>query len=473
MNISKSEKAAFRIGFSHLIQALFGFLRLKVLTNFLGPSGYALYALLVSNVTVTTALSKGAIEFITVRRFSSFQNFQFKNKLNSFNRILKVSFIYSLVSCFFQLPISYYVFIRYDEITLYILSSLIFVFFVVNGSFVMALMQGIQEFRIYAKTYLISSIVGSCIQILCVLSFSKYQAPIAIALAAFSQFLIQFYSLRIIQRKFNFKFKRKIKISKGYLKIISINGAAKASSASLVMLSQFIIILFLTANASNLNVASYFAFNGITIQVSALVMIGVSSAFFPNLVSIYKNNRISFEKEVYSQTSFISFILFPFVIFLILYEKEIIRLLLNEDYILGNNLFGFMAVSTYGASMKQSFDLSLFCNEKNKYFLNTTFFSSVLLVLSVVIGFYSSGINGMAWGLIFHSYITGIVIIITSLIIYKFQVKILKFAVLFLLLSLSLIISMISDSISLIFSIIIFVISVLVSVFFFYKRNLI
>ena len=126
----------------------------------------------------------------------------------------------------------------------------------------MALMQGIQEFRMYAKTYLISSIIGSCIQILCVLSFSKYQAPIAIALAAISQFLIQFYSLRIIQKKFNFKFKRKIKITKKYFKIMSLNGGAKASSASLVMLSQFIIILFLTANASNLNVASYFAFNG-------------------------------------------------------------------------------------------------------------------------------------------------------------------------------------------------------------------
>ena len=424
MTIKKVEadKDALRVGFSHLLQAFFGLLKLKVLTNILGPSGYSIYALLFSSFSTSTALAKGAVNFITVKRFSSLKDNQKKLKNSSFSRLQKISFTYSLVACLLQLPFTYYIFSTQGDIHYFILTSIAFVFFSVNGAFAMSTIQGLREFKNYSLTYFISTSMGSILQIFAVLYFyDQLKIHAALTLSAVGQFLIQYYSLSMLRKSLEISGVRKAKISRRYFIISSINGISKASSAALIVFSQFLIVFMLSlSNQENL-AANYFAYNGIVIQASSIILIGVSSAFFPSLVAIYRNSRSTFEFEVKKQSSMIASFLFPLSLFLIAFENEIIKFLINEDFLSNKIIYRALVIASFIASCKQAFDLSLQCHEKNKYFVVATILSSISLVSLTFFGLKFFGIIGFSYALIAHSLVISCLIIFLSSKIFLFE----------------------------------------------------
>ena len=282
------------------------------------------------------------------------------------------------------------------------------------------------EISIYAKGYLIGSITNSIAQCLLVWHYGDSGILLIIIGSALAQLLIQIILFTRVSKKYNLNIIKNIKdiknIKLSYLKSGTIIALAKSYTAAIGMMSQFILILSLNYLSQEIASAAYYLYTGLIGQASNLILIAVSGAFFPSLLRALQKGKLIFRDQIFSQTRVINAVSFPLFLLLLVFQENLILLISNDSYMLESNLFTYMLCAAFLAASKQSFELSLYCHHSNKYFLSLSTISNFLIIVIPFCMLYFFGINGFGIGLLVHSILIYILILIASSIIYKFSI---------------------------------------------------
>jgi O-antigen/teichoic acid export membrane protein len=267
----------------------------------------------------------------------------------------------------------------------------------------LATYKGLNETNMYSRGYFWGSVTNSITQCILVWVLKDSGVAYALVVSAFMQLLVQIFFLRAILNKYSISvFAFPVRIRKKFILAGLRIGGAKALTASLAMVSQFMLLFLLAKYSVNAMAASYFVFNGVITQISNLVLVAVSGAFFPALMKLYGSNRLEFSSEIRSQTQFIIRAIFPLLLGLLIFQDFVITTLTNESFATNGFLFTDMVCAAFLATAKQSFDLSLFCHRSNKYFLFTSCCGALTIVSVPFAGYFLAGDVGFGAGLIVH-----------------------------------------------------------------------
>lgn len=419
-DINESNKRILYIATSHIIQAVFIIIKIKFLTNFFSISAYAQYAIILSSMSTSVALARGGVDFLLTKKLVRGQTRP--DYLPGYlSRLVIVVGYVMFISLLFQAFLYFFFLTSIDKSVFLLLAC--FSYILINSSNIalLAIYKGLNEINIYAKGYLIGSVTNSIVQCLLVWHYGDSGILLIIIGSALAQLFVQCILFKRVSKKYNLKLiknKKKLKIS--YLKSGTLIALAKSYTAGVGMMSQFLLIYSLNSLSQGITSAAYYLYTGLIGQASNLILIAVSGAFFPSLLRAMQKGTEDFRDQIFYQSKLINAVIFPLFFFLLVSQDYLILLISNKNYLLDSDFFTYMLCAAFLAASKQSFELSLYCHQSNKYFLTISTISNILIVAIPLCMFYFFGINGFGIGLLVHSILIYAIILNISSKIYKY-----------------------------------------------------
>jgi len=421
ISITKGNKNTLLIACSHLVQAIFVVIKVKFLTNFFSIDAYAQYAILLSSMSVSVALSHGGIDFLLTKklvRADSRTDYLEGYLSRLLSLVLCIIFIAVLFQCFMFFAVSS----LSGASVLLLLSTLMFVVMMSINAALLAIYKGLNEIGAYAKGYLIGSVANSVTQCFIVWRFGDSGVSAVIVGSAFVQALVQIYLISQVAKKYSVRIKPKLVFPRrSYLKAGIAIAGSKSYTAGIGMLSQFGLIYYLLSLSGNDSVALFYLYNGLIGQMANLVLIAISGSFFPILLREKTKSKDHMKEAIFSQSVIISKVVFPMLFMAVIFQETLLSIVASENFVTANSLFDYMICGVFLAIIKQSFDLSLQCYESNKYFVITASLGAISMVTIPSMLLYLFGISGFCLGLLVNSFIWLLVIPIISSRLYQFS----------------------------------------------------
>lgn len=421
LSMKVENENAIRIAFSHLAQVALVVAKIKFLTNFFSIGAYAQYALFLSSMSVSVALSSGGIDFLLtkklVRAAPSSDYF-----IRYLSRLFAIVLIVLIVSALLQLFL-FFVLPPVEQASVFVLlGMLVFLAMMSINAALLAVYKGINEIGAYAKAYFWGNALNSLTQCLLVWSLRDSGVLAVIVGGAIVQALVQLWLISYAARKKDISVSLKLVFPRfSYIKAGVAIASAKSYTAGIGMAGQFCLLYGLLTISGEQSVAEFYLYNGAISQISNVILIAVSGSFFSNLLRAKIMGNDYMRDAIFSQSAFIAKVLFPILFTAVLFQDQFITLISSASFTGNNSLFDYMACAVFLAVLKQSFDLSIQSYEANKYFISSASAGAVTLVSLPCIFLYFTGINGFGVGLFIHSCIWLIAIPIISSWLYHFS----------------------------------------------------
>ena len=421
ISITKGNKNTLLIACSHLVQAIFVVIKVKFLTNFFSIDAYAQYAILLSSMSVSVALSHGGIDFLLTKKLARADSRT--DYLEGYlSRLLSLVLCIIFIAVLFQCFMFFAVYSSSGTSVLLLLSTLMFVVIMSINAALLAIYKGLNEIGAYAKGYLIGSVANSVTQCFIVWRFGDSGVSVVIVGSAFVQALVQIYWISQVAKKYSVSIKPKLVFPRrSYLKAGIAIAGSKSYTAGIGMLSQFGLIYYLLSFSGNDSVALFYLYNGLISQMANLVMIAISGSFFPILLREKIKSKDHMKEAIISQSVIISKIVFPILFMAVIFQETLLSIMASESFVTANSLFDYMICGVFLAIIKQSFDLSLQCYESNKYFVITASLGAITIVTIPSVLLFLFGISGFGIGLLVNSFIWLLVIPVISSRLYQFS----------------------------------------------------
>ena len=421
INIKRQvDRNAFRVVLYHILQVFAAFLKIKILTTMLSADSFAKYAVFMSLTAVSIALSTGGIDFLLTKKISDIQ----KRGNFCIERIQKLIYVVSLI-ILFALILQLFIIIgstsKIDIINT--TACLLIVALSSLNAVILAILKGFNLLVDFSRSYLFGSLTNSLIQCIFVFFINHEYVILLILSATFFQLICNVMLFITNKRTLDYRNLLPTKTAPlAYVKVAIYLGSAKAYTAGISMLSQFALIMFLSKYISASHVAKYYLYNTLLMQAANIVLIAIGSVYFRKLLELSsKSKKQLFLNEVFRQTALISFWLAFIYFILVLTFKFYIGLISDKHLFYDPTLFAAMACASFLASIKQSFDLSLYCHAKPIYFLSFTTLGAFSLTIVPIAFVLLWGIDGFGIGLVLHGIILGLVSPIFASHVYKFS----------------------------------------------------
>ena len=196
-------KSTGMVGMIQIFQMGFGLLRNKLVAILLGTGGFGIWSLYQTFITMTSSFSSLGLDQSGVREIAKHSNDEFSvgKCIWVFRRaILLISLIVSLFIIIFAENISLYLFNSTDyKWGVRFISIIIFGEAYAKGGY--AVLNGLRQLKILAKSQILSYIIGSISAILLIFIFKEDGIPIALGMVTFTLAVITWIYIRKLKIK--------------------------------------------------------------------------------------------------------------------------------------------------------------------------------------------------------------------------------------------------------------------------------
>lgn len=416
--IMSKETNTLIVGGTQGIQMCTTFLRAKIISVFLGTTGFGIYSVLISSIMFfqqvgTLGLNQAAIKELSEANITS--NDSFKNlKLKFHHVMLLLSISTACLMALCSVPLSLIFFNDVHHFFYLIIASGGLGFYSIVQSYY-TIFQASKTLKTYAKVSIISSLATLIIAIVLVPLLGLFGVPLSILLGyAFNALIGQRESKDI---SYGFSIKESIKLIRGEMRPIAERGVFIMLGA--VSITAFPLALNGIISKSGLNeVGLYQASAAVISQGLSVISIVLATEFYPRISVIHSEHeiKVAYREEI---TMMITLAV-PVVTGLIWLAPIIVRVLYSSEFAYAQHLIRIMCISVpFRTIWIISGFLILSRGEKYSYFIYDGLVGNALNFLCCVVGYYFNSLEGLAFGWLIGSVIVSFYMSVVTYCKYK------------------------------------------------------
>lgn len=385
------------VGSTQGIQMCATFLRAKIISVFLGTTGFGIYSVLISSIMFfqqvgTLGLNQAAIKELSEANIASNDSFSdLKSKFHRIMLLLSLSVACLMAIC--SVPLSLVFFNDAHHFFYFLIASVGLGFYSITQSDY-TIFQASKMLKTYAKVSLISSLATLIIAVILVPLFGLLGVPLSILLGyAFNAVMGQRENK---DTSYRFHIKESIRLIRGEMRPIAERGVFIMLGA--VSITAFPLALNGIISKSGMNeVGLYQAAAAVISQGLSVISIILATEFYPRISAIKGDEeiKVAYREEITMMLT----LAVPIVIGLIWLSPIIVRILYSSEFIDVQNLIRIMCISVpFRAIWIVSGFLILSRGEKYSYFIYDGLIGNTLNFLCCVAGYYLNGLEGLAFG---------------------------------------------------------------------------
>lgn len=317
----------------------------KVLSIFVGPSGYALVSQLQNIISILLNFSSTFLNNGITKYTSEYNNDE--RKQNSiWSASLSIGIALTAVCSIFLVTCSNLIsntFLGSDTYAFVFTSFGITLIFFVLNSFIMAILNGKKEVKLFTKINILGSLLSLFITVFLTISFSLKGALLALVINQSLVFFISYFYIRKLDWFKNFNF-QKDRLQESIKKLLAFASIAIVV-AFLTPLIQ-ILIRDMISETYGWDSAGYW--DGVTkiSSYSALFMTSIMTIYFlPRYSEI--NNPRELTKEIFNGFLFVAPVLFLVFTILYVFRNQVIVILFTNDFLQMESLFFWQLVGDF------------------------------------------------------------------------------------------------------------------------------
>jgi len=413
MNLSNAKgilKSSSIIGGAQLFQIIFGVLRTKLIAVILGPTGVGLSGLFQSTIQLATSIFGVGISQSSVKSFAEIK----PKNIRELKSIISISItlvcllgaLAIIIMIMFSERISIYTFgtTKYSSsisvLSVSVLLNLLYLIFI-------AVAQGLRKLKLIALINIFTSIMGLLIAVPVYYLYGKNGIVWVLLLLSFSNFSISL----ILSKSYNyftkFSFLQFISGTKSILKL----GLAFAGSGFLLMLSSYLIRIFISSHSSITVVGHLNAATAITTLYLSLIFTAMSTDFYPKLVSFNKNN-VKMNSLVNDQIFIGLLISGPIIILFSSFSYPILSILYTSEFTAASEVLQLQLIGTLFKAFSWPIGFIVLAKGHSKIFFITELLWNSIYYL-ITINFYDSfGLVAVGFGYLFGYICYSIIMVI-------------------------------------------------------------
>jgi len=303
----------------------------------LGSSKYGLISLGLATTLFLTTITMLGLKTVIVRYISFYQAKRNKGKikgtiLSSIKISLPISIIFTILLFLFSDKISLIIFHNAELIPILKLFSLTIPFIVLSNIFLQVILSYRKiEYQVRIKE-IIENVVKLALTFLAIyFGYNLFGVVVAYIIAIILTFFLSFYFMQ--KKCFNI-LDRKIKTSSFSAELLKISFPLFfADIFTLIIKWMDVFLLGFFRSTSEVGI-----YNVVLSTSSLLVLVptGIMVLFLPIITRLYSQNNKKEIKEVTVRTSkWIFFANFPIFMILLLFSKQILRIMFGNEYVIG------------------------------------------------------------------------------------------------------------------------------------------
>lgn len=423
LNSNKSSTNLFKIysllGSLQFINLIFGFFRTKIISVFLGPSGLALFDTYNLTITLIFTIANFGLSTYVISLISPYFSNNEYDELSNKISILKKLFLYisffSLIVEILLSPFLSFLFYKTFEKTFEFAIIGVPIFLTSLTSLNVSIIQSSKKLNLLV---LYSLITGILIIITSYFIISFYKSVILL-LSAIS--LINFLASSFVYKRL------KIKIINIYSNVIIITGKKfiKASiyiaiSGLLPLLTNYLIRIFLFNNTESRLIGFYSSANNFLNSYIMIIFSTMTIYYFPKLAS-YENDNNKINILVNNQIKTTLLLITPLIILIIFTIKPLIIIFYSNEFLTSINIIIYSLSGILFKTICWCVSYMFYLKDRTKFTLIIEATAMAVNLITCVIFFKLSGIDGLGWSYFFTNLVTMFLILFLAYKFYDFK----------------------------------------------------
>lgn len=389
-------KATGIFGGVQLILILFGILRMKIGSIYLGPEGIGLIGIFTTCVTLIYSITSLGVGNSSIKFIAEANVLKDKISLNNLVDSLRGFGLISgviglLLTLIFSRILQKHLLLDFTfQINpFYILSAVILFFTIENNE--SAILQGTRSITFFAK----AKIFGAAVGMIFTLSFYYYFGVKGIVPSLFISYLFNafshsYYSSKVVRYK--------ISIRKGFSNNLSIINLGIAMSISLILVNgvSFFIRAYILNESDISTVGLYQAGFTLLNGYVGVIFVAMAKDYYPRLAEEHGDNT-KLQLISNQQIEIALLLLAPIIIFLIVFMPTVINLLYTPDFEKIRFFINWALLGVYFKILSWSLSYIVLAKGDIKSFLTYEIAGNIINLVLNVICFKYYGLNGLGY----------------------------------------------------------------------------
>ncbi len=388
-------KATSLFGGVEIIRIIVGALQAKILALLLGPAGIGFESIFKTATNMISQITGLGLRTSAVREIAEANNSKDSISISKTHLTLKrwvfILGIFGMIITIIISPLlSKWTFGTNEYTWAFILLSAIMLFTSLNNGHV-ALIRGMRRKGDYAKTNLISVVLGLILSSILYFALGKEGVIYALIATAFGRMLVSLYfSKKIKIDKIELPFKETVSLGNRMIKL----GFFMMLSSSLSLLFSYVLNAYIARESGIEAVGLYRAGFLITTYYVNLVFSAMGADYLPRLSEINKDNT-QIKEIVNQQAEIANLIIFPLIISLITIAPIIIQLLYSKEFLGITNFIVWAIVAMLFKASSWSMSYILLAKGKGVLFFATEVSIGIFHLVANIVGYKLFGLEGM------------------------------------------------------------------------------
>jgi len=378
---------------STLIKVVSGFIIVKVVSVYIGPSGLALVAQFQNFIGIASSIATGGIESGIVKYTAEFKE-EIETKRKIWSNALKLTFILTFLVSFFTAIFSKYLSLRLlgtiEYSFVFIIFSITLIFFSLN-SVLASILNGQGEIKRLTALNIIGSIIGLIVSVLLVIKFHLKGALLA---GIFSQSIVFFITLSFVLKRSWFSIQMfSEKLDKDNI-IKLLKFSAMMLVASISNMSALIFLRNYIGTNLGWDAAGYW--QGVwRISETYLMLITatLSIYYLPKLSSIH--NKTELRKEILHGYKVIMPIVITMAVAIYAFRDSIIKIIFTEEFAPMSELFLYQLIGDVFKIASWLLGFNLIAKAKSMIFIIKEISMVILFVFLSILLLSINGLIGI------------------------------------------------------------------------------
>ena len=370
-------------------------IRTKLIAFFIGPAGMGIIALLNSSLGIISGITNLGIETSAVKYVSEGYK---ENNLNSVSRIVAIirklflitGFIGTLLIIVFASWLSELTFGNSNYTFSFVFLSLTVIFKQISSG-QLVILQGLRRMRLLAKANFYGNLLGLLLSVPLYYFYSIDAIVPTIIVASLSSLLFSFYYFhKLTFEKNEISLRQLISEGKGIVKL----GVLLSVSGFLVLLSNYLIQIYITKNGGLAQVGFYNAAFTLLNSYVGIIFTVMSTDYFPRLSAICDNNE-KVRESVVQQAMVSILIITPIIILFLAFIPLIVKIVYTPKFTAIIPLVCFGILGMLFRAVSWSMGYILIAKGDSKIFIKTAIGFNCLSLTLNVLGYHFYGLEGL------------------------------------------------------------------------------
>lgn len=399
-----------------VLNIFFSIIRSKAAALFLGPYGIGLIGLYNSALNIITEITKLGIDITIVKEISYQENKQENSNLADMLFVVKrliwvTGIVGVLLTALFSSLLSKLTFGNYNYNSIFVVLSIVVLLRQLTTGY-LSVSQGFRDYKLLAITNVAISFFSVILTVVLYFFYGVDSIVYVIILVALLGAIISYLSSRrkfLITKNVKLDFLNCVLKSKELIK----TGFYLSLLGVFALVSTYLFQIYLRYNSSVVEVGYYQAAFVIINTYIGLVFNALATEYFPRISAINdspKELENAVRQQAYITTLLIIFIVAVFVVFV----PMIVRLLYSKDFLIICKLLSWAMLGVVFKSASFTLGYVLLAKNDSRIFLKTSLFFNTILLILMIVGYETYGIEGIGIGYLVYFFIHFLVLKIIS-----------------------------------------------------------